>query len=126
MEIINSSAACYVRALRAARSSLQSPGRVAHPAPSEGLPASPWLQSHLLYGSQGSSLHVPDAPSTRPAALGLGSARSIRQTLSHFGAHAVACGKRSEVGKSLAGQGCSPSGVQSAQSPTSPPWGYCE
>ncbi|XP_070312606.1 exonuclease mut-7 homolog isoform X4 [Odocoileus virginianus] len=91
----------------------ESPGTVArpgqgrprsvHPAPSEGLPASLWLQSRLLYGSQGSSLHAPDAPTTRPAALGLGSARSIRQTLSRFGAHAVPCGKRWEVRRSPAG-----------------------
>lgn len=64
-----------MRALRAA-ASLPIPGRVArpgqgsprsaHPAPSEGLPASPWLQSRLLYGSQGSSLHAPEAP-TPPA-----------------------------------------------------------
>lgn len=85
---------------------------------------SPWLQCLLFYGSQGSSLHAPEAPTTRPAALDLGSARSIQQTLSRFGAHAVACGKHSNwVWRSPAGQGCHPSGVQSTQSPTGPPRG---
>ena len=122
-----------MQALRAAQC-LPSPGRVArpgqgrlrsaHPAPTEGLPVSPWLQCLLFYGSQGSSLHAPEAPTTRPAALDLGSARSIQQTLSRFGAHAVACGKHSNwVRRSPAGQGCHPSGVQSTQSPTGPPRG---